>query len=359
MVPYDHEGVALDLCQRCHGIWFDCGEIKKVEDVRIELVPVKGSNAPELPCPRCPGQLSEGKLPRSGGLLLDECDRCRGVFLDAGELRRLQRYKVTAREAAAAEDARVLRDFAETKRRDQQRGTITDDNIEVESAWATNRNLVSYLLDLPVEEDSSHERTPFALLGLIGLIAAIWLWQLSATQAVWMRLAAVPSEISAGRHLYALLTAAFIHGGWFHVLGNLYFLWTFGDNVEDRLGSWAFLAWYVAWALAGSVAFVIMASPARQGVPGLGASGAISGVMGAYTVLFPRRRIIVPLGGFLAWGYVWRVPVWGYLGFWAGFQLFAAALRLPGVGWWAHLGGFAAGALVGAGYRAAEADRSA
>ena len=251
-----------------------------------------------------------------------------------------------------------MRDFAETKGRNQQRGTITDDDIEIESAWVSNRNLVSYLLDLPIEEDSSSERTPYALFGLVGVIAAIWLWQLAATEAVWMRLAAVPSDIAAGRHLYTLLTATFIHGGWLHVLGNLYFLWTFGDNVEDRLGSGAFLAWYVAWGLVGSVAFVIMASPAEQGVPGLGASGAISGVMGAYMVLFPRRRIIVSLGGFLAWSYVAKVPAWRHLGFWVGFQLLAAVLKLPDVGWWAHLGGFAAGALVGAGYRAVESDRS-
>ena len=143
------------------------------------------------------------------------------------------------------------------------------------------------------------------------MIAAIWLWQLAATEAVWMRLAAVPSDIAAGRHLYTLLTAAFIHGGWLHVLGNLYFLWTFGDNVEDRLGSAASPrrgtspgVWWAAYA------FVIMASPAEQGVPGLGASGAISGVMGAYMVLVPRRRIIVSLGGFLAWSYVAKVPAW-------------------------------------------------
>ena len=226
----------------------------------------------------------------------------------------------------------------------------------MESAWASNANLLSYLLELPFEEDPSHERRPYGLFALVGVITAVWLWQIASPEALWMGLAAVPSDIAAGRHLYTLLTAAFLHGGWLHVIGNLYFLWTFGDNVEDRLGSWAFLAWYLVWALAGSLAFVAFARAADRGIPGLGASGAIAGVMGAYLVLYPRRRLILRLGGFLGWGYVWKLPAWTYLIFWAGFQLVAAMRGLPEVGWWAHLGGFATGALVGAGYRSAASD---
>jgi membrane associated rhomboid family serine protease/Zn-finger nucleic acid-binding protein len=352
MAPYQHSGVTLDLCQRCHGLWFDRGELEKVEHVGIELVRLKVSDISRRSCPRCSGRLIEGRLPGPGGLLLDECDRCGGLFFDAGELDRLRRHKAQARRATAAADERALREFAERKRRDREEAASASSELAIEDAWSSNRNLLSYLLELPIEEDSSHERPPYGLFALLGVIAAVWLWQLASPASLWMGLATVPSDIVAGRHLYTLLTAAFLHGGWLHLLGNAYFLWTFGDNVEDRVGTWAFLAWYLVWALAGSLAFVIFAKPAERGIPGLGASGAIAGVMGAYLVLYPRRRLIVRFGGFLGWGSVWKLPAWSYLIFWASFQVLAAALGLPDVGWWAHLGGFATGALVGSGYRA-------
>jgi membrane associated rhomboid family serine protease/Zn-finger nucleic acid-binding protein len=350
MVTYDHAGVTLDLCPTCRGLWFDGGEVEKAEHLAVELVRTKATGIAHRPCPRCSGRLEEATLAGPGSLLLDECSRCGGLFFDAGELGRLRRHKAAVRRAAAEADTRMLREFAERKRR-RQRGSITDGNIEVESAWDSNDNLLAYLLELPVEEDSSHERRPYGLFAIVGMIAAVWLWQLASPESSWLRLAAVPRDIAAGRNLYTLLTAAFLHGGWLHVLGNLYFLWTFGDNVEDRLGTWAFLAWYLVWALAGSAAFVVFARPADQSAPGLGASGAIAGVMGAYLVLFPRRRLILRLGGFLAWAYVWKVPAWTYLIFWAGLELVSATRGLPEIGWWAHLGGFAAGALVGICYR--------
>ena len=169
--------------------------------------------------------------------------------------------------------------------------------------------------------------------------------------ATWLALATVPADILAGRHGYTLLTSVFLHGGWFHVIGNLYFFLVFADNVEDRVGHLPFLAWYLVWGVASATIYAVMCAPADRGIPELGASGAISGAMGAYVVLFPRRRIVARLFGFLAWGVVIKLPAWIYLGFWMVLQVLYAASGDRGVAWWAHIGGFAMGALVGARYR--------
>ena len=116
MATYEQAGVTLDLCQRCHGLWFDRGELEKVEHLGVELVRLQSSVVAPRPCPRCSGRLNEAKLAGSDGLLLDECDRCGGLFFDAGELDRLRRLKAEARRATAEADERTLREFAERKR---------------------------------------------------------------------------------------------------------------------------------------------------------------------------------------------------------------------------------------------------
>jgi membrane associated rhomboid family serine protease len=200
---------------------------------------------------------------------------------------------------------------------------------------------------------------PYAVYGLIFAILGVWLWQVFvASVDGWRSLAMVPDVVLAGERRYTLITCMFIHAGWLHVLGNLYFLWTFGDNVEDRVGSLPFLGWYLLWGLSSSIASSLLASPEASASPHLGASGAIAGAMGAYMVLFPRSRILVRLFGFLTWGVVIKLPAWWYLGFWITLQFFAVMRNMPTVDWWAHIAGFSAGATVGALYRrfAATAD---
>lgn len=163
-----------------------------------------------------------------------------------------------------------------------------------------------------------------------------------------------------------LVGHAFLHGGWAHLGGNLVFLVVFGDNVEDRFGHGRFLAFYVlAAATAGLVH--ALADP-RSALPLVGASGAISAILGAYVRYFPRRRIealVVPL--VLPWlvvrlftrfpaFFVWSLPAWVYLGYWALVQVWEAAATLApvdvaavptgGVAWWAHVGGFGFGLLL-------------
>ncbi|MFM2097251.1 MAG: hypothetical protein RIS70_4375 [Planctomycetota bacterium] len=146
-----------------------------------------------------------------------------------------------------------------------------------------------------------------------------------------------------------LLTCIFLHGGWLHFLGNMWFLFIFGDNVEDRLGRALYLFFYLISGVAAS--FVHLITNTGSGVPTVGASGAIAGVMGAYFVLFPHARVlsIVPLFVFVQ---VVNLPASLFLGIWFVIQFFQGTLAITssetgGVAWWAHIGGFAVGFLVG------------
>lgn len=146
-----------------------------------------------------------------------------------------------------------------------------------------------------------------------------------------------------------LLTCIFLHGGWMHFLGNMWFLFIFGDNVEDRLGHALYLFFYLASGIAAS--FVHLITNTGSGVPTVGASGAIAGVMGAYFVLFPHARVlsIIPLFVFVQ---VVNLPASLFLGIWFVIQFFQGTLAITssetgGVAWWAHIGGFAVGFLVG------------
>jgi membrane associated rhomboid family serine protease len=142
----------------------------------------------------------------------------------------------------------------------------------------------------------------------------------------------------------------FLHGSWMHLLGNMWFLWLFGNNIEDSMTRPRFLAFYLLSGLAAAMA-QIMANPMSE-VPMVGASGAISGVMGAYLVLFPRVRVftMVPLGFFF---YQMALPAWVMLIYWMALQFFGGITSIVteeggggGVAFWAHVGGFVAGVVL-------------
>jgi membrane associated rhomboid family serine protease len=139
----------------------------------------------------------------------------------------------------------------------------------------------------------------------------------------------------------------FLHGSWMHLIGNMWFLWLFGDNVEDSMTRPRFVAFYLLSGLAAALAQVL-ASPG-SGVPMVGASGAIGGVMGGYLVLYPRVRVyaLLPLGFFLT---SVALPAWMMLVYWAGLQLLSGVASFGrsggGVAFWAHVGGFLAGVVL-------------
>jgi membrane associated rhomboid family serine protease len=148
---------------------------------------------------------------------------------------------------------------------------------------------------------------------------------------------------------WPFLTSMFLHGGWIHIIGNMWALWIFGDNVEDRMGPVRFLFFYLLCGLAAGL--VHWYTNPDSTLPTVGASGAIAGVMGAYYVLFPYARIVV-LIPILFFPFFFEIPAVLYLGFWVLLQFFTGTLSLAsptyvgGVAWWAHVGGFVTGILL-------------
>ncbi|KPJ83302.1 MAG: hypothetical protein AMS19_04840 [Gemmatimonas sp. SG8_23] len=142
--------------------------------------------------------------------------------------------------------------------------------------------------------------------------------------------------------LPTLVTSIFLHGGWGHLIGNLWFLWVFGNNIEDSMGHVRFLAFYLLTGVTAAVAQILL-DPSST-VPMVGASGAISGIMGAYIVLYPHARVDTLVGFWIV-----ELPAWGMLGYWLVLQLsgvFVVATPGGGVAYGAHLGGFLAGLLL-------------
>jgi len=156
-------------------------------------------------------------------------------------------------------------------------------------------------------------------------------------------------RVEGARHYAHVLTSMFLHGSWMHIVGNMWFFWIFGNNIEDSMGRVRFAAFYLMCGTAAALAQVAM-DPASA-VPVVGASGAISGVMGAYLVLYPRVRVytLVPLGFFLT---TIALPAWAMLGYWivlqflGGLPELAGAQGNGGVAFWAHIGGFGVGAAT-------------
>jgi len=157
----------------------------------------------------------------------------------------------------------------------------------------------------------------------------------------------VPTRYTLGQALFPLLSSMFLHGGWLHILGNMWMLWIFGDNVEDRFGHLGFLLFYIACGLISGLTHAAM-SPTSPVVT-IGASGAIAGVMGAYMILYPQARVFT-----LVWILflidVWAIPAPIFLFWWFAVQLASGVAALGGsdvlaggIAWWAHIGGFAAG----------------
>jgi membrane associated rhomboid family serine protease len=159
--------------------------------------------------------------------------------------------------------------------------------------------------------------------------------------------------ISLGQAILPMFTSMFLHGGWLHLLGNMLFLWVFGGAVEEALGHFPYLIFYLTCGVGSALVHTIFNLGSK--VPTIGASGAISGVMGAFIVLFPRARVTTIIPALLLFFRV-RIPAFLMLGYWFLMQFFSGVGSLGmsdqgGVAWWAHVGGFVLGALLVVGVR--------
>jgi membrane associated rhomboid family serine protease len=214
---------------------------------------------------------------------------------------------------------------------------------------------------LPLFDNVPTRRLPVVTWGLIAANFAVWLWELGSRGTRVDDYAFYPCAVSgpcvgaARDHLVwpeGALTGMFLHASWLHILGNMLFLWIFGNNVEDVMGRIRFLVFYLAAgytaALAQTWVTIHYSGVGAASVPNVGASGAIAGVLGAYFVLLPNARVVTLLFGFLPW----RLSAAFFLGLWFLFQLWQGGFSLThpeaggGVAFAAHVGGFLFGALA-------------
>lgn len=201
----------------------------------------------------------------------------------------------------------------------------------------------------PLYDENPTESRPVLTYGLIALNLGIFLYTYfsGSFKEIIMTYGMRPAKILAGERLYTLLTSMFLHGGWLHVIGNVWFLWIFGDNVEDYLGKLKFLFFYFAAGYVASMAHAYL--NAASTTPTIGASGAIAGVLGAYLVKYPRARVYTLVFFFIIT--IVEVPAFVFLGGWIGLQLLSGTFGMVTgaqgpTAYWAHIGGFVAGVVL-------------
>jgi len=211
----------------------------------------------------------------------------------------------------------------------------------------------------PIHDDNPTRITPYVTYALLSACVLVFFWQISlgdaAQQAVYS-FGVIPSVLFASKSLpveleilpawLTIFTSMFLHGGWMHLIGNMLYLWVFGNNVEDAMGHKRFIVFYLSCGLLAALTQAVLNADSE--IPMIGASGAISGVLGAYLLLHPRARILVviPIGILI---YTPWIAAYWVLGFWFVLQLFnslMSASEIGGVAYGAHIGGFIAGMLL-------------
>jgi membrane associated rhomboid family serine protease len=214
---------------------------------------------------------------------------------------------------------------------------------------------------IPIRDDQPRFSKPFLTYFLIALNVLIYVFQAAldpgSFKALVFQFGMIPAHVttlltggggSIPAALLPLLTSMFLHGSWMHVLANMWFLWIFGDNIEDYLGHFQYLVFYLLSGLVAALAQIALDPYSR--VPNVGASGAIAGVLGAYFLLYPRARLLTwfpPI-------FFFHLPAWVMLGYWFVYQFLSGATTSitssggtgGGIAFWAHVGGFVAGIVL-------------
>lgn len=221
---------------------------------------------------------------------------------------------------------------------------------------------------IPIRDDTPRFSTPYVTYFLIITNVLVFIYELmigaqseAALSSFISEFGIVPrvdvailtgsTHLSPTAAIIPIFTSMFLHGSWLHIIGNMWVLWIFGDNIEDYLGHFKYLIFYFASGLGAALLHIALNLNSRM--PSVGASGAIAGVMGAYFVLYPKARVltVVPLIFFFTF---WRLPAWIVLGYWflvqflsgAATAIAATSQTTGGVAFWAHVGGFVTGIVL-------------
>lgn len=212
---------------------------------------------------------------------------------------------------------------------------------------------------IPIRDRNPSGTFPFVTVGIILANVLVFLIELSLgnqIESFLFQFGVVPVKVVYSSEIpdstlintyFPFLSYMFLHGGFVHLIGNMWYLWIFGDNIEDRLGRARFILFYLLCGVGSAIVHVFFNR--QSGIPCVGASGAIAGVLGAYMITFPRARVLVILPLFIIWEFI-ELPAIIVLGFWFLIQFFSGTAAISsaqggGVAWWAHIGGFVFGML--------------
>lgn len=304
-----------------------------------------------LPCPFCTRSLCR-VVSLEPALELDTCRTCGVVWFDPHEIEALPEGVIESSDAMRLRGAEVLALHRLQVQREHDEATS-----EPDEEWKA----IPALFGFPVETHTHMLQTkPWVTWSLCAMIAVISLLAFGHLEETVNQFGLIPEQAFRLGGL-TWITSFFLHGSFLHLIGNLYFLLIFGDNVENHLGRWKYLLLILGADLLGNLLHVVL-SPATH-IPCIGASGGISGVIVLYALQFPRARLSFLIGGF--WGYYasrwgfgwWNVPAWGALVLWLLLQSFTLFMELDGssnVAASAHFGGAFAGLLAWLGWRSKE-----
>ena len=336
-----YKSVGLDICTNCNGIWLSNGDIAdyaralidsgKIKGQKIELFKsrdVDWTSQEYKMCPRCNLAMKTFNYAADSNVFLDKCPQCGGIWADSAEAVQIASYLI--------EDPRAIMIGNSIVKQHQQLQKIKDvggvvNEVNKHGIWI----LFLPKIIVPLGDDAPRLRFPLVTTMIIAFCTIIFALQISFVDdvgAFFKEFGFMPY-----RWDFTVFTSMFLHANIFHLIGNMLFLWIFGDNVEGRFGRFGFSFFYLACGLVATV--IHFFANTSLDVPSIGASGAISGVMGAYIILYPHANIRL--------FFIYKVmdtPAWLYLGAWIALQLLygfiTRAFDYSNVAWFAHIGGF-------------------
>lgn len=355
MALYSCRDAIVDKCPSCEGIWFEKSELGIFVDAlrdfdltKIEIVtdtvsnpPVNSAHSLKL-CPSCNNLLVSFKYQYNSKVTLDRCSECEGIWAPGGQVLSLVSLvkfskSIENHVKAMAHGIKELHDSRQNWKAVKDLGKTAAQSASF--SMKLHATVFRVLPILPLADSNPTSRFPWITTLLIIANVLIFFFGNSG----WIQsYAFVSNDLRHDEKLITLVTYGFLHGGVFHLLGNMWFLWIFGDNIEDKLGGLTYSLFYLVCGTFGSLVYFAVNS--RSSVPLIGASGAISGLLGAYLIFYPAHKIYTRI----AWNII-GLPAAFYLGFWALLQVLYSLFGAIGLGqsiaWSAHIGGFMAGLM--------------
>lgn len=318
----NYQGEEIDICRECGGLWFEKNEVNRMID-EINDGPVGDKfetsfgdslGISELDCPDCDKSLERFHLLEDFHTEIDICRHCDGTWIDKDELE-------------GVENSPELK--------------ASLNELNQGTSWKTY--FFQFLTQMPVEYNIKPQRKAWVTFGLVALntlIFALYFFNKETFGIALELFAMTPADISQGNKVWTLLTCVFLHGSIMHLLGNMYFLYVVGDNLEDVLGHKRFLIWYLVCGLIASLSSYLV-SP-TSAIPSVGASGAIAGLFGMYLMWFRHASLT-----FMIIIYQKKLSAAWFFAIWLIINISGALSGPDGIDYGAHIGGFVAGLLIG------------